>query len=217
MYEIVRGPLVWIAFIVFLGGCLYKVITMHALAKSENSVYPTMNVKFGFRSLFHWSVPFATKNMRMKWVVTILSFCFHFCLIVTPLFAAGHVLSVQESWGFGSGWWTFSAYSADVMTVLVIFTGLALFTRRLISPEVRNVNTYKDYLILLIVIAPYVTGFVAHQQWMAPHTMVIAHIVTGALWLIAIPFTWLSHMLWFVFSRMYMGSEFGAVRNARDW
>jgi hypothetical protein len=47
--------------------------------------------------------------------------------------------------------------------------------------------------------------------------MLIAHIVTGVLWLIAIPFTWLAHMLWFLFTRSFMGSEFGAVRNARDW
>ena len=31
------------------------------------------------------------------------------------------------------------------------------------------------------------------------------------------PVTWLSHMLWFVFTRAFMGSDFGAVRNARDW
>ncbi len=47
--------------------------------------------------------------------------------------------------------------------------------------------------------------------------MLILHIVTGASVLVAIPFTRLSHMLWFVFTRAYMGSEFGAVRNARDW
>jgi hypothetical protein len=65
--------------------------------------------------------------------------------------------------------------------------------------------------------APFVTGYIAHQQWLPYKPMLTAHIITGALWLIAIPFTWLSHMLWFVFTRAYMGSEFGAVRKARDW
>jgi hypothetical protein len=37
------------------------------------------------------------------------------------------------------------------------------------------------------------------------------------LLLMVIPFTRLSHMLFFFFSMAYMGSEFGAVRNARDW
>ena len=47
--------------------------------------------------------------------------------------------------------------------------------------------------------------------------MVILHILSGEIMLAAIPFTRLAHMLWFFFSRAYMGSEFGAVRNARDW
>jgi hypothetical protein len=47
--------------------------------------------------------------------------------------------------------------------------------------------------------------------------MISLHVATGCLWLIAIPFTRLAHMLWFVFSRAYMGSEFGSVRHARDW
>jgi len=37
------------------------------------------------------------------------------------------------------------------------------------------------------------------------------------LGLLVIPWTRLVHMLWFVFTRAYMGSEFGAVRHSRDW
>jgi len=33
MYEFIRGPLVWIAFIGFFGGLLYQLITMARLAK----------------------------------------------------------------------------------------------------------------------------------------------------------------------------------------
>ena len=47
--------------------------------------------------------------------------------------------------------------------------------------------------------------------------MVILHILSGALWMLLIPWTRLAHMIWFVFTRAYMGAEFGAVRNARDW
>ncbi len=41
--------------------------------------------------------------------------------------------------------------------------------------------------------------------------------LAGELMLVAIPFTKLSHMLVFAFTRAYMGSEFGSVRNSRDW
>ncbi len=215
MYELVQGPLVWLAFIVFIGGCLYKLVSMHFLAKAEKSVYPTMSTKFGLRSVFHWITPFGSRNMRMHPVVTVVSFVFHFCLIITPLFVMGHAVLWQASWGIS--WWSLSADVADVMTALVIVCGLILFLRRLASPEVRNVSTYKDYLLLLMVIAPFVTGFIAHHQWVDPKIMVIFHILAGILCLIAIPFTWISRMLWFFFSGMYMGSESGSVRNARDW
>ena len=89
--------------------------------------------------------------------------------------------------------------------------------RRIAAPEVRNVTTWSDYALLLLVVSPFVTGFIAHQQWLHPKAMLILHIVCGAAWLIAIPFTRLQHMLSFVFTRAFMGSEFGAVRNSRDY
>jgi len=36
MYEFVRGPLVWIAFIGFFGGMAYQFITMARLARKDN-------------------------------------------------------------------------------------------------------------------------------------------------------------------------------------
>ena len=47
--------------------------------------------------------------------------------------------------------------------------------------------------------------------------MIILHILSGELWLAAIPFTRLSHMVLAPLSRAYIGSEFGAVRHAKDW
>lgn len=215
MYELVRGPLVWLAFAVFAVGSIIKLIYMYRLADKEKSVIPTMSLKYGLRSVIRWGIPFATRNERMHPYMTIISFVFHICLLVTPLFVMGHAVLWQESWGMS--WWSLPPDIADGMTLAVIVTFAFLFLRRLMSPEVRNVNTVKDYLLTLVVIAPFVTGFVSHRQWLPAEAMLILHIVTGAAWLIAIPFTWLSHMLWFLFTRSFMGSEFGAVRNARDY
>lgn len=215
MYEFVRGPLVWIAFIVFIGGCLYKFISILLLAQKEKSVFPTMSARFGLRSLLHWITPFGSRNMRLRPVMTTVSFAFHLCLLITPLFVMGHAVLWQESWGIS--WWSLPAVVADIMALVVIFGVLFFMARRIAAPEVRNVTEWSDYLLLLLVVAPFLTGFIAHQQWLPYKPMIILHIVSGVLWLVAIPFTWLSHMLWFPFSRAYMGSEFGSVRNARDW
>ncbi|MFH1132415.1 MAG: nitrate reductase [Pseudomonadota bacterium] len=215
MYEFVRGPLVWVAFIGFTGGALYKIVSMALLAKKEKVVFPTLSCKFGLRSVIRWIIPFSSRNMRMHPVMTIVSFAFHFCLVVTPLFVMGHAVLWQESWGVS--WWSLPAWVADTMTLVVVFACLFFFLRRVAAPEVRNVTAFSDFSLLLLVVAPFLTGFLAHQQMLPYEQMLILHIVSGVVWLIAIPFTRLSHMLWFAISRSYMGSEFGAVRNARDW
>ena len=43
------------------------------------------------------------------------------------------------------------------------------------------------------------------------------HVLSGEAVLVAIPFTRLSHALFIPFTRAYMGSEFGGVRQCRDW
>ncbi len=215
MYEFIRGPLVLIAFAVLLIGSAVKLIYMARLADKEKSVFPTMSLKFGLRSIIHWAIPFGTRNERMHPYMTIVSFAFHVCLLVTPLLAMGHAVLWQESWGVR--WWSLPAPVADGMTITVIVTFFFLFLRRLTAPEVRNVNKLKDYLLSLVVVAPFITGFIVHKQWLPAEPMLILHIVMGVLWLVAIPFTWLAHMIWFLFTRAFMGSEFGAVRNARDY
>jgi len=215
MYELVRGPLVWLGFIVLVGGTLGKLFTTARLASREKTVWPTMSWHYGLRSLLHWLLPFNSRNMRLHPVMTIVSFVFHLCLIVTPLFVMGHAVSWQQSWGFQ--WWSLPDTVADRMTLLVLLAGGFLLVRRAVAPEVRNVTSFKDALLILLVIAPFMTGFAAHHQWLPYQATIALHIVTGVAWLAAIPFTWLAHMLWFVFTRAYMGSEFGAVRHARDW
>lgn len=215
MYEFVRGPLIWVAFVGLIGGSFYKLLGMYRLAKREKHVLPTLSMKFGLRSVLHWMLPWGSLNMRLHPYVTVVSFAFHFCLVLTPLFVMGHAVLWEQSWGIR--WWSLPPLAADVMTLVVVSGSIVFFLRRLFAPEVRNVTTYKDHLLLLLVVSPFLTGFIAHQQWLPYREMLILHIVVGALWLLAIPFTWLAHSVWFVFSRAYMGSDFGGVRNARDW
>ncbi len=215
MYELVSGPLVWIAFIGFFAGLAYRVITTARLAKKEKVVLPTMDAKFGLRSLFHWAVPFANLNTRKHPLYTLISYAFHICALVTPLFLMGHAVLWRESWGVR--WWSLPDGVADVMTLVVIFACIFFMIRRLLRPEVRNVSYPSDFLLALLILATFLTGFVAHRQWLPYEPMIIAHIISGALCLLLIPWTRLVHMIWFAFTRAYMGSEFGAVRHSRDW
>jgi nitrate reductase gamma subunit len=215
MYEFLRGPMVWVAFIIFVLGMVYRLVTMLRMAKKDKVVYPYMSAKYSFRSLLHWVVPFASRNMRLQPEMTILSFVFHICLIITPIFLLAHNILLQQSWGISL--WTISENVADVMTLIVIFACVAFLLRRLANPTVRFVTFPSDYVLLFITFAPFFTGFLAAQQLVHYQAMTLLHMLFGELMLIAIPFTRLSHMFFFPFTRAYMGSEFGSVRNARDW
>lgn len=215
MYEFVSGPLVWIAFAVFLGGMAYQLVTMLRSAKKDKVIYPYMSLKYSLRSLFHWVIPFASRNMRARYEMTLVTFAFHICLVLLPIFLTAHIVMFASAWG--ARWSAISESAATFMTIIVILASLFLLVRRLMLPEVQFVTSGSDYLLLAIAVAPFATGFAANLQWFDYETILIIHMITGSVMLMAIPFTRLSHMLFFPFTRAYMGSEFGAVRNARDW
>jgi nitrate reductase gamma subunit len=215
MYSFVSGPLVWIAFIVFIGGMTYQLVRLLQAAKKDKVIYPYMSLKYSLRSLFHWVIPFASKNMRQRYEVTIVTFAFHLCLLLLPIFLTAHVVMFSFAWG--PKWATVSQGHATALTVLVILAAVFFLIRRLMLPEVQFVTSASDYVLLAVAAAPFITGFVAHQQWLDYQAMVLIHMFSGAIMLIVIPFTRLSHMLFFPFTRAYMGCEFGAVRHAKDW
>ncbi len=216
LYNFVSGPLVWLAFIVFIGGCLYRLITLIVLVhKKEKFIYSYMSWKYSLRSIVRWSTPFATENMRRHPAMTIVAYVFHICLILTPIFLLAHVTLVDESWDLS--WWTLPDALAAIMTVMVIAACVFFLVRRLVNPEVQYVTSASDYILLAIVAAPFITGFLVYYQWFAYQTLLILHILSGEIMLVAIPFTRLSHMLFAPLTRAYMGSEFGGVRHAKDW
>jgi nitrate reductase gamma subunit len=123
---------------------------------------------------------------------------------------------VRESWNIR--WWTLPERTADAMTLIVVFCIVFFLLRRFIAPEVRYVTSASDYIILGTVAAPFISGYLAfHQVFFDYRFMVNIHILSGEVMLMAIPFTRLSHMLFFWFTRAYTGSEFGAVRHSRDF
>ena len=215
-YNFVSGPLAWVAFLLFFGGSIYRIANMLILvAKKERFIFTYMSWRYSLRSIAHWIVPFATVNWRRQPVLTVVTFVFHICLFTAPLFLLSHVILWDEA--FGISWWTLPDAVADVMTVIVILGAIYFLIRRISQPEVKFVTTPSDFVILGVVAAPFVTGFLAYHQWFNYPLMMVLHVLAGDIMLAAIPFTRLSHMLYSPFTRAYMGSEFGGVRHARDW
>jgi nitrate reductase gamma subunit len=215
-YNFVSGPLAWIAFILFLGGILFRLVRMLRLvAEKERFIFTYMSWYYSLRSILHWITPFGTVNWRRQPVMTVVTFVFHICLFAVPIFLLAHAVLWDEA--LGLSWWSLPDAVADGMTVIVILGAIYFLVRRLTRPEVKFVTSASDFVLLIIVAAPFVTGFLAYHQWFSYPLMMSLHVLAGDIMLAAIPFTRLSHMIFSPFTRAYMGSEFGKVRHARDW
>lgn len=216
LYNFVSGPLVWVAFTVFIGGCIYRLASMGLLAaKRDSAVYVYASPYYAMRSIVRWLTPFGTTNMRLHPAMTIVTFVFHFCLLAAPIFVYAHIALINESWNLS--WWHLPDGAADFMSFVVVGACVFFLIRRMKSPEVKFLTSTSDYVILAIVAAPFVTGFWTYHQWPGYQLSGILHILSGEIMLMAIPFTRLSHMIFFPFTRGYIGSEFGAVRHVQDW
>lgn len=216
LYELATGPLVWVAVIIFLGGSIYRIGSMALLAKKKDPmVYAYMSPFFALRSIVHWIIPFMSVNSRQQPVMTIVTFLFHICLIITPLFVSAHVILFKEAWNVS--WWYLPDHTADIMAFIVVGGCIYFAGRRLLLPEVKYLTSASDFALLALVATPFVTGIWAYHQLAGAEVMLLVHILSGELLLALIPFTRLSHALFFPLTRGYIGSEFGAVRHARDW
>ena len=216
LYRLATGPLAWAAFIIFIGGSLFRLIHLMALVhRKEKFIYTYMSLKFSLRSIIHWLSPFATVNWRLHPWLTIVTFAFHICLVVTPVFLLAHVVLWDEAWSVS--WWALPDWLAVIMSVIVMAGCVFFFVRRLVTPEVAYVTSASDYAILALVATPFLTGLIAYFQWFDVRLFTLLHVLSGEAMLVAVPFTRISHMLFAPLTRAYMGSEFGALRHAKDW
>ena len=117
---------------------------------------------------------------------------------------------LKERWGFSLP--TLPEGIADGLTIAVMVAFVGLVVRRIALPEVRILTTAYDYLVLVITVLPFVTGYLASHQYAGYQFWLILHILCGELFLVAIPFTKLSHFVLFFCSRAQLGMDFGIKR-----
>ena len=106
---------------------------------------------------------------------------------------------------------------ADAMALWVMLACLYFICRRLVVPEVKKVSRPGDVVLLIIILLTFLSGFLAHHQWGPYRPILILHIISSEVLLVTLPFSKLAHMLFFYFSRAYMGAEYGKTLKARDW
>lgn len=123
---------------------------------------------------------------------TLIRYIFHVCLFMVPLCEAGHVVLLQVK--FGWYWWpTLPGFVITTMSFLVIGIGVFFIYRRAVFPEIRQVSSIEDFGIILISIAPFITGYWYANNTMSllgvsENTMLLLHVLTGEALLVMVVF-----------------------------
>jgi nitrate reductase gamma subunit len=140
---------------------------------------------------------------------------FHVFLIVVPIFLLGHNILLDQSWGLSL--WSLPELITDFLTLVILICVAFFLGRRLFLSRVRVITSLYDYAVLLVALAPFLTGYLAYHQWFNYDTVMTLHILTGEVMLMTIPFTKLGHMLFFFLYRFLIGNEYSFAKGARAW
>ena len=216
MFAFVNGPLVWIAFAVFILGSIWQINSLLAAARQTDKVfYNHANSGAAFASVLAWMLPFGSRSWREQPGITALTYAFHLPLVLVPLFALGHTVTLE--YNLGIKWPSFSDGTTDALTLVFLAAAVALLVRRFVVPAVKIVTTCNDYVVWVVTVLPFVTGYLlAHKMVADPDVMLLLHALSGCLMLILVPFTKLAHAFLFFLTRAFIGSEF-ARRGTKTW
>lgn len=223
MYELVRGPLVWIALIVFVLGSAYQVLRFFALSrKASRSVcipspgpHKVEKKRFSVARVADFFKPAEYTVLAVYPVTITVSTIFHLLLFVVPLVVLGHNELIELSLGVSLP--SVAENVADMLTLIVLLCCLFFVLRRVFVPRVRAISTFYDYLVLTLATVPFLSGLLAFHQLFDYRGMMIVHMLSGELMLMAIPFTKLSHMTFFFFNRFLVVNEHTIGKGNRVW
>ncbi len=215
MHELLTGIFFWIALSVCLIGTLVRLVMYFKglswqLDRVAYKAHPVPGLKGAIRSIYKWLLPFGTYGWRAQPFITVAFFGFHIGAVFIPFFLAGHNIFLQSKTGFS--FFSMSGCLADILTWTAVVSVFFLILRRIALPEVRIMTDKKDIGVLIISLAPFITGLMARYQMGDYSFWLNLHIFSGELLLIAIPFTKLSHVFLFFASRAQLGMDFGIKR-----
>lgn len=202
--EFGRGPLFRFAFVLMLLG-LARLLALTATGIWEvwrNMPDRRLPWKDIARNTAGWLFPVGRLWKRRAFYST-MSFVFHVGLLLVPLALAAHILLWKSSVGFA--WPAIPQPLADWLTLAVMATGAGLLIARAAVRATRALSRPQDFLWLVLLIVPFLTGYLCANVALRPQTyrvLLLAHIYCGNLVLLLIPFTKIAHCVLAPFSQL---------------
>ena len=199
-----KGPGLAYATIIMVFGLTLRVIEILSLKRPpELAKVRSSGTKEGFRTIFRRSFP-----DRQCWRYTSATYIFHVGLLIVIFFFIPHTQLFRDVFGvFWTGW---PNYVIDIFTVITIAAMMFVLVQRRMDPTRRILARASDYLVWVVTFLPLVTGYMAFHRIGPNYTLMLAlHILSVELLMVMLPVTKLTHVVTFVMSRYYNGSNNG--------
>lgn len=219
MLNLLYGPFLYIAVAVFVIGMIVRVVLyINGLSqKLDRIAYkPKMGIglKGAFHSIIKWMIPGGTRAWRINPFMTAVFFMFHIGMVLLPFFLLQHAVVIEYMFGISLP--ALPGALADILSVVALLGFFGLVYRRFAVLAAKALTTKQDWLVLALAGLPLITGIMFRFSTSGYEFWEFAHILTAEIFLIAAPFTKLSHIVLFFMTRAQIGMDYAIKRGGQN-
>ena len=195
LLDFARGPLFRLSFALLVLG-LFRIFFLD-IRGAYKAYKSTDDKKMPWKLIIirTWEWLFPVKRLKGNFrFYSVFSILFHIGLIIVPVFLFAHIQLWESSAGIS---WIALPFSwALWLTIGTIVFGTALFINRLVDKTSKALSRKQDYLWLVLLLIPFITGFICANLNVSPDSynfFMLIHVLSGDLIFVLIPFTKIAH------------------------
>lgn len=209
LLDFARGPALQWSLIILVFGVLWQLLGTILIGVKKDLSKPRRNtaVRDGLATIATRSLPEHQFEKKIRFQ-HFSGYAWHVALFIAVLFSAPHILFFESVLGFG---WPHLPNGIILVTAAIALAILlALVIRRLSHPVQRLISNADDYISVIVVIVPLVTGMLASAHIGARYeTLLAIHFLSVEALFIWFPFGKLMHTALTFPSRFRAGAAFG--------